>query len=256
METVMRWVILALLCPSPLFAQTTMRQDVERERQRYDGLVSPTQVAAILNAVAWARRAEGWGMLAKPDGAHIWLGDNGPFIAGDILMNAQTCKGYDVLEDWDSGKASPIWIDKGACDMARFVAPIPSAVGGGETGGGETGGGGESPASAASAAEVDRMINAALATQMGVFKGRRISTADVYEQTERTFTDLRAAIADVRQAVDASRDDLAKKIDEPMWFTKVMRHPIVKYGAMIVTGIVAQKAFHVFGDGTTPVATP
>jgi hypothetical protein len=47
---------------------------------------TPEQLGALLNAVAWAHRAEGWGLSAKPSGNNIPAPD-GTRIAADILHN-------------------------------------------------------------------------------------------------------------------------------------------------------------------------
>ena len=258
MRRLLLMLTMTALLPAPMLAQTAMRQDVERERARYVGSVSPAQVAAILNAVAWSRRGEGWGLLAKPDGAHVWLGDSGPFIAGDILANSVTRHHYDVLIDWDSGRAEPTWRDAGEFDLARFVAAVPPSTvgGGGDTGGG----GGGTTTGGASAAEIDRMISAALAAQMGNYNGQRISTADVYAQNERVFAATGSHLEDATTRILAKLEDtkqaLATKIDQPGWFSKVFDHPIVKYGLTAFAAVIAQRQFHVFGGATQDPAAP
>jgi len=47
---------------------------------------TPEQLGALLNAVAWAHRAEGWGLSAKPGGYNVPM-PNGARIASDILHN-------------------------------------------------------------------------------------------------------------------------------------------------------------------------
>jgi len=69
----------------PVFDWVTLA-DGTRQRVDYTPYPTPEQLGVLLNAVAWAHRAEGWGLSAKPSGNSVPAPD-GTRIAADILHN-------------------------------------------------------------------------------------------------------------------------------------------------------------------------
>ena len=124
-----RLTLLFLLLASPAMAQSSLIGDVAAERAKYGASMSPAQVAAMLNQVAWNHRNEGWGLLRKGAGNSCPLG--GTFISCDILVHAPTIQHFDVLQDAEN-TARPQWnnvgpcvlSDSSGCSMANFLAPI------------------------------------------------------------------------------------------------------------------------------------
>jgi len=95
-------------------------------RKTYPTPISNSQLGELLNAVAWKHRAEGYGLLAKPNGAHCLQPQTGTPIARDILASTAG-KHFDVLVDAE-GAAKPVWQDKGQYQSSRFVAPVDITV--------------------------------------------------------------------------------------------------------------------------------
>jgi hypothetical protein len=95
-------------------------------RKTYPTPMSNSQLGELLNAVAWKHRAEGYGLLAKPNGAHCLQPQTGTLVARDILASTAG-KHFDVLVDAE-GAAKPVWQDKGAYQSSRFVSPVDSTV--------------------------------------------------------------------------------------------------------------------------------
>lgn len=118
----------AVLSAVPAHAQPSLLAAVTAERSRY-GAVTPTDVAAILNAVAWRHRSDGWGLLEKTFGANCPTATTR--IACDILVHRPSGQHFDVLRDAE-GSASPVWQNKGPIDLSRFLAPVDP---GGSSGG-------------------------------------------------------------------------------------------------------------------------
>jgi hypothetical protein len=79
------------------------------------------QGAALLNEVAWAHRAEGYGLESKDGGNTCPQPQTGKRCGCDILRT-QTL-GWDVLADAE-GEGRPVQADSGVADPARFVAPV------------------------------------------------------------------------------------------------------------------------------------
>lgn len=121
-------LMVVLVCAVPAQAQPSLLAEVTAERAKY-GAVTPADVAAILNAVAWRHRSEGWGLLEKTFGANCPTGHTS--IACDILVHRTTGQHFDVLRDAE-GSASPVWQNKGPIDLSRFLAPVDP---GGSSGG-------------------------------------------------------------------------------------------------------------------------
>src|SRR5256885_109157 len=76
----------ALLVAMPASAQSSLLTEVISARSRYPASMTAAQVGEMLNAVAWAHRAEGWGLLRKGAGNSCPLA--GTFISCDILIHA------------------------------------------------------------------------------------------------------------------------------------------------------------------------
>lgn len=114
----------AVLSAVPAHAQPSLLAEVTAERSRY-GAVTPTDVAAILNAVAWRHRSDGWGLLEKTFGANCPTATTR--IACDILVHRPSGQHFDVLKDAE-GSASPVWQNKGPIDLSRFLAPVDPGV--------------------------------------------------------------------------------------------------------------------------------
>lgn len=121
-------IAVVLVCAVPAQAQPSLLADVTAERAKY-GAVTPANVAAILNAVAWRHRSDGWGLLEKTFGANCPTGRTS--IACDILVHRPSGQHFDVLRDAE-GSASPVWQNKGPIDVSRFLAPVDP---GGSSGG-------------------------------------------------------------------------------------------------------------------------
>lgn len=122
-------IVALLLLPSPSWAQAPLLADLQAERSHYGASMSGAEVAAMLNAVAWRHRAEGWGLLRKGSGNSCPL--TGTFISCDILIHAPTIQHFDVLIDAE-GRAEPTWNLVGpcilgpssGCEMSRFLSPV------------------------------------------------------------------------------------------------------------------------------------
>lgn len=96
-------------------------------RKTYPTPMSGDQLGALLNAVAWAHRAEGYGLLSKPTGANCRQPQTGTLVSRDILMLAGSGRIFDVLIDAE-GKATPQWGEKTALSPSRFVPPVDSTI--------------------------------------------------------------------------------------------------------------------------------
>ena len=104
---------------TPLETLTTLRKT-------FPTPMSNAQLGELLNAVAWQHRQEGFGLLAKPNGAHCQQPLTGKSIARDILASKGGSH-FDVLVDAE-GRAKPIWQDKGNYDPKRFVDPVSATA--------------------------------------------------------------------------------------------------------------------------------
>lgn len=133
-----RWsvavVVLAIaIVAAPATAQNLLG-DVQAERAKYGASMTPSEVAAMLNAVAWKHRDQGWGLLRKGSGNSCPLGST--FISCDILIDSRGGHHFDVMIDAEN-TARPTWSDVGpcvlgpssGCDMARFLAPVDPGPG-------------------------------------------------------------------------------------------------------------------------------
>jgi hypothetical protein len=96
-------------------------------RKTYPTPMSGDQLGALLNAVAWTHRADGYGLLSKPTGANCRQPQTGTLVSRDILMLAGSGRIFDVLIDAE-GKGTPTWDEKTALSPSRFVPPVDSSV--------------------------------------------------------------------------------------------------------------------------------
>lgn len=78
--------------------------DLQMERAKYPAhLARPEDAAAILNAVAWAHRGDGWGLSAKPSGNNVYSLRHQRFVAYDILHHKPTDTLWDVATgEWEN----------------------------------------------------------------------------------------------------------------------------------------------------------
>lgn len=190
-STVRRFLIvlvLMLLWPAPSWAQPSLLEDVKTERAKYGPSMQPSEVAALLNAVALKNRATGWGLLRKGAGNSCPI--NGTYVSCDILVNSISQHHFDVLTDAEN-TALPQWNDVGlcvlgpssGCDMSNFLAPF------------DTSGGTSSPnpnpsTGGTSSGDVDALLS--------IIADHDKADADraqkAYDQSERMFADLTARL--------------------------------------------------------------
>jgi len=134
-QTILSALVVVLVCSVEAQAQPSLLADVQAERATYGASMTPAEVAAMLNAVAWKHRTEGWGLLRKGSGNSCPIA--GTFVSCDILIDSRGGHHFDVLIDAENS-AKPTWNDVGpcvlgpssGCEMARFFAPVdpgPSA---------------------------------------------------------------------------------------------------------------------------------
>ncbi len=122
-------IVCLFLLPVPSWAQAPLLSDLQAERAKYGPSMAPAEVGAMLNAVAWLHRADGWGLLRKGSGNSCPLRDI--FISCDILVHAPSVTHWDVLQD-SEGAAKPVWNSDGpcvlspssGCEMSKFLAPF------------------------------------------------------------------------------------------------------------------------------------
>jgi hypothetical protein len=123
-----------LLLAAPVAAQNNLLPDVQAERAKYpDGPIPAAAIAKILNAVAWAHRAEGWGMLEKGSGNSCPIA--GTFVSCDILIHKPSATHWDVLNNAEgdgTGTAAAQFNLVGpcvlgpasGCAMSHFLDPV------------------------------------------------------------------------------------------------------------------------------------
>ncbi len=97
--------------------------DIQAERAKYGPTPTGDEVGALLNAVAWNNRDDGWGLSRKDSGSFV-NSPAGP-IAGDILHHQPSNIIFDVLIGWEE-TADPAWQCVGfMTDPNRpWVAPV------------------------------------------------------------------------------------------------------------------------------------
>ncbi len=130
-------VLLVLLLAAPVAAQNNLLPELQAERAKYpDGPIPAATIAKILNAVAWAHRAEGWGMLQKGSGNSCPIA--GTFVSCDILIHKPSVTHWDVLNNAEgdgTGTAAAQFNLVGpcvlgpasGCAMSRFLDPVDPA---------------------------------------------------------------------------------------------------------------------------------
>lgn len=98
--------------------------DVRAIRATYGDILSPAQLADLLNRVAWKNRAAGWGLLAKPGGNNC-PAPSGVLVSCDILFHKPSGLHYDVLgAAGDPHGSVPTWGLSGPMDTSRWLAPV------------------------------------------------------------------------------------------------------------------------------------
>ena len=127
-------LLVVLLAAAPVAAQNNLLPDLQAERAKYpDGPIPAATIAKILNAVAWAHRAEGWGMLQKGSGNSCPIA--GRFVSCDILIHKPSVTHWDVLNNAEgdgTGTAAaqfnlvgPCVVGPASgCAMRNFLDPV------------------------------------------------------------------------------------------------------------------------------------
>lgn len=126
-------VFLSLTLPVKAQDAPNILPTVQQLRADYPARMSPAQVGELLNRIAWAHRAEGWGLLRKTGGTMCPVPQGG-HASCDILIHAPSVRHFDVLADAES-VATPVWRDVGpcvlgpssGCAMANYLAPVQPA---------------------------------------------------------------------------------------------------------------------------------
>jgi hypothetical protein len=99
-------------------------------RATYPTPMSNDEIGALLNAVAWMFRADGWGLLKKPTGAYCLQPVTHIRVSRDILCRIEgpDLLLFDALRD-SEGTGVPTWGRKKPLqDLTRWVAPVGSGV--------------------------------------------------------------------------------------------------------------------------------
>ena len=114
---------------APAFAQENLLADVAAERAKYGSVPSDPELCAILNAVAWKRRDDGWGLSTKPGGTRC-RAPQGIDVAHDILQHRPTNKLFDVFVAAGE-RAEPTWTEVAHHDDPGrpWLAPIAPSDG-------------------------------------------------------------------------------------------------------------------------------
>ncbi len=108
----------------------TPLETLQELRREYPTPMSPAQIGALLNAVAWVHRAEGYGLLKKPSGSNCPQPQTGAKVSKDILcvVDGSDLRLFDVLIDAE-GKGSPTWgTKKPLQNLSLWTAPVDAAV--------------------------------------------------------------------------------------------------------------------------------
>lgn len=108
--------------PEPTPMPESLLETVREERARYGTPLSNTEMGALVNAVAWRHRDDGWKVAAKDVGAMTIQPRTGISISRDILIHEPSKQMWDVLSDV-AGAAAPVWGDPMVQDMVA-VAPV------------------------------------------------------------------------------------------------------------------------------------
>ena len=96
--------------------------DVTAERARYGVTMTNDECVALLNAVAWKNRDEGWGLGRKTSGNRGRRSD-GAECTVDGLVHRDTMTFVDALRD-AGGKSEPAWQVAPNLSNRPWVAPI------------------------------------------------------------------------------------------------------------------------------------
>jgi hypothetical protein len=221
-------LVIVLVASVPVSAQSSLLGSVQAERAKYGASLTPSQVGQMLNAVAWAHRAEGWGLLRKGSGNSCPLGDT--FISCDILIHAPSIKHFDVLID-SEGRAEPNWADAGTCvlspssgcEMSRFLAPI------------DPGGSPYVPVPTASTPPQVPVLTPAVLDYSRLEAVIREQIQVIQEQNERIRADELARDAQTLAAVQSVSAQVRNHDENPSWLTKVFSNRYVQL-ALAATG--------------------
>lgn len=217
-------IIVLLLLPSPSWAQASLLQDLQVARSHYGASLTPTQVAEMLNGVAWAHRAEGWGMLRKGSGNSCPLRDT--FISCDILIHSPTIQHFDVLIDAE-GRAEPTWNLVGpcvlgpssGCEMSRYLAPF-------DPGGTPSPNPGPIQPTPGTPVDLSRILE-----RLDTLQAHGDSNdQSLRDALERMFAQWQLADTDARKR-DA---DILEHVDNPGWFKQVVSS---RYFQVIVASV-------------------
>ncbi len=102
---------------------------LQAERAKYPATINAQQAGELLNAVAFALRAEGFGLLRKDAGNRCPIPNSSITVSCDWLVHRPSGKGCDVLgsgPDSDppaNGPATPTWCGGDPFDVSKFVEP-------------------------------------------------------------------------------------------------------------------------------------
>jgi hypothetical protein len=107
--------------PQPAGLTDAQFTTLERVRAKYGAHVTPQEIGAILNEVAWIHRGEGLGLQAKAGGTVAFQPRTNRMIWNGIRIGNV---GQDVLGGASIGLATPTRGEAGPADPASFVAPV------------------------------------------------------------------------------------------------------------------------------------
>jgi hypothetical protein len=116
-------LLVLFLGAAPALGQPNLQAEVAAARAKYPTPMTPLEQASVVNTVAWQHRAEGFALLAKPDGNNCPQPRTGARVACDILVHRPTGTHIDVLGDAE-GAGVPGWSPKGAIDLARAIDAV------------------------------------------------------------------------------------------------------------------------------------
>lgn len=105
---------------------------LERVRAKYPPHVTPDQIGAILNEVAWIHQDEGVGLERKASGTVAVQPWTGQTVWQGLRFNRGTTQqetGQDVLEAATAGVAKPYRGQVGPADPSKFIAPVNPETG-------------------------------------------------------------------------------------------------------------------------------
>lgn len=183
-------------------------------RRDYPDLMTDAQAVELLNRVAWARRADGWGLRRKESGNH-GVRHDGARCSVDWLLHLPTVTGVDCLADAGLDRAAikaraarrgqrvptqntrPQWGELVPFEKGVFVPPIePKPI---------EGGGDPDP---------DKPDDE-LAVRVGKLEATAAALKHEIEQRDDALRTLVAGIVSVFQALEHRVVVLEKKLDTP-----------------------------------------